>query len=79
VRSPAEQELIAQLARLELEESEVSSRRRKVHDRIAIFPSPALLEAERELSLHRRDLHRRIDATRMELAAVRHGSTVEPA
>jgi hypothetical protein len=79
VRSSAEQELIAQLARLELEESEISSRRRKVHDRIAIFPSPALIEAERELSLHRRDLHRRIDATRAELATMRVSITVEPA
>lgn len=79
MRSPAEQELVAQLARLELEESEVSSRRRKLHDRIAIFPSHALLEAERELSLQRRDLHRRIDATRADLTELRHGITVEPA
>ena len=79
MRDPAENELIAQLARLELEESDVSSRRRKVHDRIAIFPSPALLEAERELSMSRRDLHRRIDAARAELAAMRHSITIEPA
>ncbi len=79
MRSPAERELIAHLARLELDESEVSSRRRKLHDRIAIFPGPALLEAERELSLQRRDLHRRIDATRAELAATRHSIAVEPA
>ena len=39
----------------------------------------ALLEAERELSLQRRDLHRRIDATRAELAAMRHSITVEQA
>ena len=79
MRDPAENELIAQLARLELEESDVSSRRRKVHDRIAIFPSPALLETERELSMQRRDLHRRIDAARTELAAMRHSIPVEPA
>lgn len=77
MRTPAEKELITQLARLELEESDVSSRRRKLHDRIAIFPSPALLEAERELSLQRRDLHRRIDATRAKLAAARDSITVE--
>jgi hypothetical protein len=79
VRDPAERELIAQLARLELEESDVSSRRRKLHDRIAIFPSPALLEAERDLSMRRRDLHRRIDAKRAELAAARDSATVEQA
>jgi hypothetical protein len=72
-----ERELIAELARLELEESEVSARRRKVHDRIAIFPSATLLETERELSLHRREIHRRIDETRAELAAVRLGLTIE--
>jgi hypothetical protein len=77
VRTPGEQELIAQLARLELEENEVSSRRRKLHERIAIFPSPALLEAERELSLHRRALHRRIDTARAALAAARHSITVD--
>jgi len=72
-----QQELIAQLARLELEEAEVSARRRKLHDRIAIFPSPALQEAERDLSLQRRELHRRIDETRAELAAVRLDDTAE--
>jgi hypothetical protein len=72
-----QQELIAQLARLELEESEVSARRRKLHDRIAIFPSPALQEAEQELSLQRRELHRRIDAARAELSSSRLGITTE--
>jgi hypothetical protein len=66
-----ERELITQLARLELEESDVSARRRKLHSRIAIFPTPALQEAERELSTYRRELHRRIAATRAELAAMR--------
>ena len=77
MRSIIERELIAQLARLELEESEVSTRRRKFHDRIAIFPSPALLEAERELSLQRREIHRQIDAVRAELVALRLGTPVE--
>jgi hypothetical protein len=79
MRTTTEQELIAQLARLELAESEVSARRRKNHDRIAIFPSQALQEAERELSLQRREIHHRIDATRAELAAVRLGITSERA
>jgi hypothetical protein len=79
MRAIAEQELIAQLARLELAESELSTRRRKIHDRIAIFPSQALQEAERELSLQRREIHHRIDATRAELAAVRLGITTKRA
>jgi hypothetical protein len=74
-----ERDLITQLARLELEESELSARRRKLHDRIAIFPSHALREAERELSLHRREVHRRIDETRAELAAVRQATPAEHA
>jgi hypothetical protein len=77
MRSGVEQEVLAQLARLELEESEASTRRRKLHDRIAIFPSPALLEAEQELSLQRREIHRQIDALRIELAALRHSTPVE--
>jgi hypothetical protein len=77
VSTIAEQELIAQIARLELEEAELSARRRKLHDRIAIFPSATMLEAERELSLQRRELHRRIDEARAELASVRLNVTAE--
>ena len=77
MNTTVERELIAQLARLELEESEVSARRRKVHDRIAIFPSPALMEAERELSLRRREIHHQIDETRAELAVLRHSIPAE--
>ena len=77
MRNDAERELITQLARLELEESELSSRRRKLHDRIAIFPSPTLIDAERELSLQRRDVHHRINEVRAELAALRRGTAVE--
>ncbi len=72
-----EEELIAQLAQLDLEEDAISSRRRKLHERIAIFPSPALIDAEREVSLQRRALHGRIDAIRAELAALRTGTTAE--
>ncbi len=69
--TPVEQELLKELANLELEESDVSARRRKIHSRIAIFPTPSLQEAERELSLHRRELHRRIALARAELTALR--------
>lgn len=59
----------AELRQLEEEERSVSSRRRKLHDRIAMFPdaSGELERRERELSQERRDLHARIDNLREEL------------
>ena len=67
------------LEQLETEERDISLRRRRLHDRIAIFPdSPAkeeLERREREISTERRELHRRIDdlrAQRNELRA-QHG------
>ena len=62
-------ELLAQIATLELEEHTVSARRRRLHERLAIFPSEEGQEAERELSAHRRALHRAIDEARAELDA----------
>jgi hypothetical protein len=69
-----------QLADLEIEERTVSSRRRRVQDRLdfmrsgAAVPSPdheeklrSLEEEERELSTRRRDLHLQIDALRVKL------------
>ena len=73
----AKEQLIAQIAALELEEHEVSARRAKMHERIAIFPSDASQQAERELSSRRRDLHRRIDAARAALHGVRVGQTAD--
>lgn len=64
-------DLIAQIATLELEEQQVSARRRKLHDRIAIFPGEALERAERQLSDYRRDLYRRIEAAHVELDELR--------
>jgi hypothetical protein len=64
-------ELLTQLARLEREERQVSARRRKLHDRIASFPTPEHELFERELSRHRRELHRQIDAVHAEIEAVR--------
>ena len=67
---------LAQLARLKDEERSISSRRRRLHDRIDFIRSgradPAgaderlerLLEEERQLSDRRRELHRAIDALR---------------
>jgi chromosome segregation ATPase len=59
----------ALLAELEAEERSVSDRRRKVHERIAMFPdaSGELERRERELSQQRRELHARIDTLREEL------------
>ena len=68
------------LAQLESEERAVSSRRRRLHDRIdfmrsgAAVPAPdaeeqlrRLEDEERELSERRRDLHIEIDALRVKL------------
>ncbi len=67
----SEVELLTQLTRLEREERQVSARRRKLHDRIASFPTPEHEQSEHELSRHRRDLHRQIDAVHAEIEAVR--------
>jgi chromosome segregation ATPase len=57
------------LAELEAQERSVSDRRRKLHERIAMFPdaSGELERRERELSQERRELHARIDNLREEL------------
>jgi chromosome segregation ATPase len=69
-------ELDALLERLEEEENELSARRRKLHDRIALFPDPArqaeLQAQEEELSQRRRELHRRIDEVRAQRNELRH-------
>jgi hypothetical protein len=55
------------LKELEAEERALSANRRRLHDRIALYPDigGADLDAqERELSQRRRDLHARIDALR---------------
>jgi chromosome segregation ATPase len=59
----------ALLAELEAEERSVSDRRRKLHERIAMFPdaSGELERRERELSQERHELHTRIDNLREEL------------
>jgi hypothetical protein len=67
----SEVELLTQLARLEREERQVSARRLKLHDRIASFPTAEHEQSELELSRHRRDLHRQIDAVHAEIEAIR--------
>ena len=63
-----ERELDALLDQLDAEEQHVSVARRRLHDRIAMFPGSTagseLELRERELSKQRRELHRRIDELR---------------
>jgi predicted nucleic acid-binding Zn-ribbon protein len=77
---PSAAEYAAQLARLEAEERVVSSRRRRLHDKIDFLRAGGgvasdsseeylrkLQEEERELSIRRRELHAQIDALRVHL------------
>jgi hypothetical protein len=62
--SASEREVIGELMKqLEAEERALSSRRRKLHDRIAIFTDTTgtWQEQEREISRKRRVLHEQID------------------
>jgi hypothetical protein len=54
------------LEQLEAEERELSTLRRKFHDRLASFPNEVTIEKERELSKRRSELHVRIDTLRAE-------------
>jgi chromosome segregation ATPase len=61
------EEIDALLKELEAEEQLLSASRRRLHDRMALYPemNGADLEAkERELSERRRELHAHIDALR---------------
>ena len=64
-----EREVEELLERLEAEERDISTTRRRLHDRIATFPDTAatahLELREREISNERRELHRRIDELRV--------------
>ena len=60
-------DLDARLRQLEEEERAISLSRRRLHDRLALFPDmsgPELEERERELSDRRRELHAEIDQLR---------------
>ncbi len=61
-----DEKLDAQIEALELEEREVSARRRKLHDRLASFPNEVTQQQEHEVSKHRRELHAQIDALKAE-------------
>ena len=61
--------LLADLARLERDEKELSDVRRRLHDRIDLgFPNEVTLGRERQVSEDRRQLHCRIDELRIQLA-----------
>lgn len=63
----AESDLEQLLQRLEREERDVSTRRARIHERLASFPNSVLEEQERELSERRRELHDEIAKVRAEL------------
>lgn len=66
-----QRELDALLRDLQAEERALSLQRRRLHDRMALFPdpSPDLQARERELSDRRRALHRQIDELRAQRLA----------
>jgi hypothetical protein len=69
-----ERELAALLEELEQEEYAVSLRRRRLHDRLALYPDYGggdLESQEHELSARRRELHARIDALRAQRSEAR--------
>ncbi len=57
-------EAAALLVQLEDEERTVSLLRRKLHDRLALFPNDGLETKERDVSQTRKRLHRQIDLLR---------------
>jgi hypothetical protein len=64
----------AELDQLEAEEREISSIRRKMHERIDRgFPTELLIQQEQKLSKERRELHLRIDVLRAEIELLERG------
>jgi hypothetical protein len=64
-------DLLAELARLEIEEERLSAVRRRLHNQLDRgFPNELLRKRERQLSDERRALHRRIDLLRVQAAPV---------
>jgi hypothetical protein len=62
-----QEELEAQLEKLEQEERDVSALRKKIHDRLSSFPNEQVMQQERELSKRRRELHQEIDELRIKI------------
>jgi hypothetical protein len=64
--APESNDLDLLLEQLEAEERDLSTQRRKFHDRLASFPNEVTAEKEREISRRRSELHIRIDNLRAE-------------
>ena len=66
--------IVAELDRLESEEREISSIRRKMHERMDLgFSTELLIQQEQKLSTERRALHARIDELRARLELLDRG------
>ncbi len=63
--------LLLELGTLEQRERELSSLRGRLHLRLDAFPNEVTKRQERQLSYERRDVHRRIDELRAQLASIR--------
>ena len=59
-------DLDARIRELEVQEREISARRKRLHERLAFFPSELGDQQEREISAQRRELHRELDLLRVE-------------
>ena len=64
-------DLEARLEKLEQEERDISTLRRKLHERLASFPNELVAKQERELSLRRREIHQEIDELRIRIRMAR--------
>jgi chromosome segregation ATPase len=67
---PDVETLLRELARLEQRERDLSNLRGKLHLRLDGFPNEVTKRQERQISAERRDLHRRIDRLRAQLASI---------
>ncbi len=58
-------DLDRRIKELEEQEREISARRKRLHERLAFFPSELGQQQERELSAERRAIHRELDQLRV--------------
>jgi len=71
---PDPDDLLAELARLELEEKRLSAVRRRLHNQLDMgFPNELLRKREQQISDERLALHRRIDILRTQVAPILRG------
>ena len=73
-QQPDPDDLLAELARLELEERRLSAVRRRLHNQLDMgFPNELQRRRERQISDERLALHRRIDILRTQVAPILRG------